>query len=142
MTEDRDTYDATKARLEDIVVAVRRKDTSLEKSIDLLEEGVRLANLCTEQVDAVGSMLETMRGPDDAAGAEVVPSEEDVAGDVADAADAQDDAGEADAAEADAAVAPDDGSREAEVDAQDEGDTELAPHDGGDAKVDAPAERA
>ena len=63
MTEDRDTYDATKARLEDIVVAVRRKDTSLEKSIDLLEEGVRLANLCTEQVDAVGSMLETMRMP-------------------------------------------------------------------------------
>ena len=30
---------------------VRKKDTSLEKSLDLLEEGVRLANACTEQID-------------------------------------------------------------------------------------------
>ena len=30
---------------------VRKKDTSLEKSLDLLEEGVRLANLCTELID-------------------------------------------------------------------------------------------
>jgi hypothetical protein len=30
---------------------VRKKDTSLEKSLDLLEEGVRLANACTELID-------------------------------------------------------------------------------------------
>ena len=30
---------------------VRKKDTSLEKSLDLLEEGVRLANQCTELID-------------------------------------------------------------------------------------------
>ena len=79
MSDDRDTYDATKARLEDIVVAVRRKDTSLEKSIDLLEEGVRLANLCTEQVDAVGSALETMSGPQDADTDDVAEGPEDAA---------------------------------------------------------------
>jgi exodeoxyribonuclease VII small subunit len=51
MAEERDTYEATRARLEEIATAVRKKDVSLEKSIELLEEGVRLANLCTEQVD-------------------------------------------------------------------------------------------
>ncbi len=40
-----------RARLEEIVVQVRKKDTSLEQSLDLLEEGVRLANQCTELVD-------------------------------------------------------------------------------------------
>ena len=40
-----------RTRLEEIVVQVRKKDTSLEQSLDLLEEGVRLANQCTELVD-------------------------------------------------------------------------------------------
>jgi exodeoxyribonuclease VII small subunit len=51
MTEDRHTFDQARARLEDIVAQVRKKDTPLETSLDLLEEGVRLANLCTEQID-------------------------------------------------------------------------------------------
>ena len=38
-------------RLEEIVTQVRSKDISLEKSLDLLEEGVRLANTCTELSD-------------------------------------------------------------------------------------------
>lgn len=48
-----ETYGFTQARvrLEEIVSAVRKKDTSLEKSLDLLEEGVRLANQCTELID-------------------------------------------------------------------------------------------
>jgi exodeoxyribonuclease VII small subunit len=48
-----ESYGFTKARtrLEEIVSAVRKKDTSLEKSLDLLEEGVRLANQCTEMID-------------------------------------------------------------------------------------------
>jgi exodeoxyribonuclease VII small subunit len=53
MAEERDTYEATRARLEEIATSVRKKDVTLEKSIELLEEGVRLANLCTEQVDQV-----------------------------------------------------------------------------------------
>ena len=40
-----------RARLDEIVTQVRKKDTSLEQSLDLLEEGVRLANQCTELVD-------------------------------------------------------------------------------------------
>ncbi len=40
-----------RARLDEIVGQVRKKDTSLEQSLDLLEEGVRLANQCTELVD-------------------------------------------------------------------------------------------
>lgn len=44
-------FTQARARLEEIVSAVRKKDTSLEKSLDLLEEGVRLANQCTELID-------------------------------------------------------------------------------------------
>jgi len=44
-------FDEAKDRLESIVAEVRRKDTSLERSIELLEEGVRLANVCVERID-------------------------------------------------------------------------------------------
>ena len=53
MNDQRDSYEATKARLEEISAAARAKDVTLEKSIELLEEAVRLANLCTEHVDQV-----------------------------------------------------------------------------------------
>jgi exodeoxyribonuclease VII small subunit len=48
-----ETYNFTqaRARLEEIVTQVRKKDTSLEQSLDMLEEGVRLANACTELID-------------------------------------------------------------------------------------------
>lgn len=51
MAEENYGFGRTKARLEDIVTQVRKKDVSLEKSLDLLEEGVRLANQCTELID-------------------------------------------------------------------------------------------
>jgi len=51
MTEDSHGFSQAKTRLEEIVSQVRRKDTSLETSLDLLEEGVRLANRCTELID-------------------------------------------------------------------------------------------
>lgn len=51
MAEDNYSFAQTKTRLEDIVAQVRKKDVSLEKSLDLLEEGVRLANRCTELID-------------------------------------------------------------------------------------------
>lgn len=44
-------FSQTRARLEEIVAQVRKKNTSLEASLDLLEEGVRLANRCTELID-------------------------------------------------------------------------------------------
>ncbi|MDZ4169122.1 MAG: exodeoxyribonuclease VII small subunit [Coriobacteriia bacterium] len=51
MTEEPRTFTQARARLEEIVTQVRKKDTSLEKSLDLLEEGVKLANQCTELID-------------------------------------------------------------------------------------------
>lgn len=45
------SYAQAKERLDSLVVEVRKKDISLEKSLDLLEEGVRLANQCTELID-------------------------------------------------------------------------------------------
>ncbi len=38
-------------RLDAIVLEVKREDVSLDKSLELLEEGVRLANACTEKTD-------------------------------------------------------------------------------------------
>jgi len=46
-----DTYKDAKDQLDEIVEQVRKKDVSLEKSLDLLEEGVALANRCTELID-------------------------------------------------------------------------------------------
>ncbi|MHB1323416.1 MAG: exodeoxyribonuclease VII small subunit [Coriobacteriia bacterium] len=51
MPDERYTFEQARMRLEEIAAEVRKKDTSLEKSLDLLEEGVRLANICTEMVD-------------------------------------------------------------------------------------------
>ena len=45
------SYAEAKSRLDDIVKQVRAKDVSLERSLDLLEEGVKLANQCTELID-------------------------------------------------------------------------------------------
>ena len=51
MTDEAMGYAQAKEQLDGIVSEVRRKDVSLEKSLDLLEEGVRLANRCTELID-------------------------------------------------------------------------------------------
>jgi exodeoxyribonuclease VII small subunit len=51
MSDETYSFSTTKSRLDEIVSQVRKKDTSLEKSLDLLEEGVRLANACTELID-------------------------------------------------------------------------------------------
>ena len=51
MSDERSTFETTRARLEDIVGQVRRKDLSLEQSLDLLEEAVRLVNQCNDLID-------------------------------------------------------------------------------------------
>ncbi len=51
MADETHTFTQARTRLEEIVTQVRKKDVSLEKSLDLLEEGVRLANICTELSD-------------------------------------------------------------------------------------------
>jgi len=42
-------------RLHEIVDLVQQEDLSLEKSLDLLEEGIELANKCTERVDRISA---------------------------------------------------------------------------------------
>lgn len=51
MADEKYTFEQTRVRLEEIAAQARKKDTSLEKSLDLLEEGARLALQCTELVD-------------------------------------------------------------------------------------------
>jgi len=51
MADQEYSFAQARTRLEEIVTQVRKKDTTLEKSLDLLEEGVRLANTCTELSD-------------------------------------------------------------------------------------------
>ncbi|HHJ98914.1 MAG TPA: exodeoxyribonuclease VII small subunit [Actinobacteria bacterium] len=78
MADEKYTFETARVRLEEIAAEARKKDTSLEKSLDLLEEGVRLANICTELVDhtdmsaapAPGSgEVDGVGGSDDASGA-------------------------------------------------------------------------
>lgn len=51
MSDEQFSYSQAKTRLDEIVLEVRKKDISLEKSLELLEEGVALANKCTELID-------------------------------------------------------------------------------------------
>jgi exodeoxyribonuclease VII small subunit len=51
MTDETYTFEQTRIRLEGILVEVRKRDTSLEQSLELLEEGVRLLNQCNELID-------------------------------------------------------------------------------------------
>lgn len=77
------SFATARVRLEEIVSQVRKKDTSLEKSLDLLEEGVRLANQCTELIDhadweaAVASGAEA----EDAEGVSVQEADAEAGGD-------------------------------------------------------------
>ncbi|MHB0975675.1 MAG: exodeoxyribonuclease VII small subunit [Candidatus Aquicultorales bacterium] len=69
MTEET-TFETARVRIDEIVARVKDKDTPLDEAIDLLEEGVRLANICTERLaDEAG-------GASDEAPADDVRSEE------------------------------------------------------------------
>lgn len=70
MSEDSYSFSTARTRLEEIVSQVRKKDTSLEKSLDLLEEGVRLANQCTELIDHVDWDIAAGKAPESEIGAE------------------------------------------------------------------------
>lgn len=72
MSDEAYSFSTARVRLEEIVSQVRKKDTSLEKSLDLLEEGVRLANACTELIDHADWTAENPPESVDAAGAAVI----------------------------------------------------------------------
>lgn len=45
------SFDEALSRLEEIAVKVKNRDLSLDDSLELLEEGVMMANICTEKTD-------------------------------------------------------------------------------------------
>jgi exodeoxyribonuclease VII small subunit len=102
MSDDRSTFETTRARLEDIVLQVRRKDVSLEQSLDMLEEAVRLVNQCNDLIDQT-----SFKSASEAAATE---------GDATGTADTGSGAGEEPGAEPaeGAAGAPDEGADEGE----------------------------
>jgi exodeoxyribonuclease VII small subunit len=83
MADERYNFAQARARLEEIVAQVRKKDTSLEKSLDLLEEGVRLANTCTELSDH--TEWRTVAEEQAGAGDETSDAEPDLADEAGDA---------------------------------------------------------
>jgi exodeoxyribonuclease VII small subunit len=98
MADESYSFSTARTRLEAIVTQVRKKDTSLEQSLDLLEEGVRLANACTELIDhadwvaaegaaavADGTTTEELAPADADSGAVGQAAEESVALDARDA---------------------------------------------------------
>ena len=88
MADQEYSFAQARTRLEEIVTQVRSKDMSLEKSLDLLEEGVRLANTCTELSDHT-----EWRTVVDEQGDESSPSAETVDGAVAEQASEGENAG-------------------------------------------------
>lgn len=88
------TFGELRNRLDEIVVEVRKKDLSLEKSLDLYEEAIKLGNRCAELVDKPDYTEEE-------AAAALVKGEEasaDAADDAQTAQDAAEGAGEGPAA--------------------------------------------
>jgi len=79
MPEESYGFAKARVRLEEIVTQVRKKDTSLEKSLDLLEEGVRLANQCTELIDHADWEAGDLTVPSDGNSERTVDSDADVA---------------------------------------------------------------
>jgi exodeoxyribonuclease VII small subunit len=108
MSDESYSFSTARVRLEEIVTQVRKKDTSLEKSLDLLEEGVRLANACTELIDhadwTVGGVGEPAEGED---GPEVAQAEDGDAPAEQVVADVTDEAADTAAAEDEEPVAAD-----------------------------------
>jgi exodeoxyribonuclease VII small subunit len=131
------SYARTRERLEEIVAQVRAKDISLEKSLDLYEEALRLGSSCAEMIDRTDfsvEELEAVARRDVAEGDEAV-GEGAENGDGFDAA-AEGDEGVATAATAATAAANDEAAEGAEgINGDDdaEGDDDDAERDDDDA---------
>ncbi len=92
------TFSEVRARLDEILVEVRKKDLSLEKSLDLYEEAIKLGNRCAELVDKPDFTEEEAQAAMEAIEGEAAADE---SGD-ADGAEANDEATSADADNAEA----------------------------------------
>ncbi|MDR2586970.1 MAG: exodeoxyribonuclease VII small subunit [Coriobacteriales bacterium] len=120
--DNQSSYGRARERLEEIVAQVRAKDISLEKSLDLYEEALRLGSTCAEMIDRTDFSVEELEAvarasadsdvedADDAGdveGAEDTQGVEDTNDEVSDD-DAADTAGAEDTEDADDAVVGDD----------------------------------
>lgn len=52
------SFDDALKRLEEIAHIVQDKELDLEKSLEFLEEGIELANFCTERIDNSSAPLQ------------------------------------------------------------------------------------
>lgn len=63
---ERGEFEVALARLEEIVEILERGDLSLDESLSLFEEGVRMSKLCSERLNAarerVQKLLKTEKG--------------------------------------------------------------------------------
>ncbi len=76
------TFSEVRGRLDQILAEVRKKDLSLEKSLDLYEEAITLGNRCAELVDKPDFSPEELE-------ALALPQDEEQAAEDAEAADEQ-----------------------------------------------------
>lgn len=53
------TYSEALDRLEEIADLVRKREVSLEDSLDLLEESIRLATICNQELDYTAWLPQT-----------------------------------------------------------------------------------
>ena len=58
--KDEKSYEEKVSRLEEIVSLLERGEVSLEKSMELFQEGVVLSNLCAKQLRLVESTIEKL----------------------------------------------------------------------------------
>jgi len=56
---DKLNYDQALNRLEEIADLVRKKEISLEDSLDLLDESIQLATVCNQQIDYTAWLPQT-----------------------------------------------------------------------------------
>lgn len=61
------TFEESISRLEEIVATLEKGDADLESALRLFEEGTKLANACTRQLDAAEQkVVQLTKGPDGA----------------------------------------------------------------------------
>jgi exonuclease VII small subunit len=84
------SYARTRERLEEIDTQVKARDMSLERSLDLYEEALRLGNVCAEMIDRTdfsAEELEDARSVDEAVADDEAAMGDDVTGDGSDEPD-------------------------------------------------------
>ena len=93
MAGDYNTFGEVRARLDEIVSEVRKKDLSLEKSLDLYEEAIKLGNRCAELVDKPDYSDEEARAAQEILSGDDAGQPDSKASDQGDSAQAAEDSG-------------------------------------------------